>query len=95
MEAEVCEVLRREIEELEELLSGRIAEWLRMKQQYESWCVERRAERSACTDVGADEELIWEKGSSVREYHRLYIEPLESQLSDKRRNMAMFGCGED
>ena len=90
MESELCEILQREIESLEEELSRRTALWLNMKREYESWCEERRAERTAYTDIGADEELIWEKGSSVREYHQLYIEPLESQLSDKRRNLDLF-----
>ena len=87
MESEVCEMLRREIESLEEKLSHRTSIWLRMKQEYEAWWAERRAEYG---DAAADDELEWEKGSSVREYHQLYIAPLEEQLAEARRNIKMF-----
>ena len=87
MENEVIGMLQREIESLEEELSHRTSMWLRMKQEYEAWCAERRAEYG---DAVADDELEWEKGSSVREYHSLYITPLEEQLAEKRRSLDMF-----
>ena len=87
MESEVCGMLQREIESMEEELSRRTSMWLRMKQEYEAWRAERRGEYG---DSVADDELEWERGSSVREYHQLYIAPLEEQLREKRRNMEMF-----
>ena len=87
MEKEVIEILQREIEEIETQLTQRIAAWQVMKEDYERWRTERRAERGESV---VDDELEWEKGASVREYHALYIEPLEEQLREKRRNIAMF-----
>lgn len=87
MESEVCEILQREIESLKEELSRRTAMWLQMKQEYETWRAERREEYG---DAVADDELEWEKGSSVREYHQLYIEPLERQLHEKCENLKLF-----
>ena len=87
MENEVCGMLRREIEEIESQLTSNIASWLVMKEQYESWRDERRAEYG---DSVCDDELEWEKGSSVREYHALYIEPLERLLEDKKNNLRLF-----
>lgn len=87
MENEIYEILQREAAALEEELSRRTAMWLRMKQDYESWRAERREEYG---DSVFDDELEWEKGASVREYHELYIRPLEEQLDEKRRNIKMF-----
>ena len=87
MESEGCEMLRREIESLAEELSRRTSVWLQMKHEYEAWCAGRRAEYG---DPAADDELEWEKGSSVREYHQLYIAPLEEQLAEARRNLTLF-----
>ena len=87
MESEVCGMLQREIESIEEELSRRTSIWLRMKQEYETWRDGRRKEYGGSV---ADDELEWERGSSVREYHQLYIAPLEEQLREKRKNREMF-----
>ena len=92
MESEVIEMLQREMASLEEELSRRTAMWLQMKSEYEAWCAERRAEYGAA--ASDDDELAWEKGSSGREYHGLYIEPLEEQLREKRESLKMFRAGE-
>ena len=84
---EVLEMLQREIAGLEEELSRRTAEWLRLKNDYEKWRDERRGEYG---DSSADDELVWERGSSVNEYHALYITPLEEQLREKRENLKLF-----
>ena len=87
MEKEVIELLQREIAEIEEQLGQKIASWKVMKDEYEAWCRERRGEYG---DSVADDELEWERGASVREYHRMYIEPLEDLLADKRRDLKLF-----
>ena len=87
MENELFEILKREIAALEDMLSQHTAMWLKMKQEYESWCAERRAELG---DSVADDELEWEKGSSVHEYYKLYVAPLEEQLAEKLKNKELF-----
>ena len=87
MESEVRDILQREIEEIEAQLTHRIATWQVMKDDYERWRAERRAEYGESV---YDDELEWEKGASVREYHSLYIEPLEERLREKRKNKETF-----
>ena len=86
-ENELCGILQREIEDIESQLTHNIAMWQVMKNEYESWCARRREEYGTSSD---DDELMWEKGSSVREYHQMYIAPLEEALEEKRRNLELF-----
>ena len=90
MEEMILETLRKEIDELETELTRRTALWLRMQAEHEQHRAERRAEQGPCTDLAAEEELAWEQEASLREYHRSYIEPLEEQLAEKRRTLALF-----
>ena len=81
---EIREILKREIVELEEQITYRTSIWQRMKDEHEMHWSHRYAEGEP------NDELEWEQSSSIREYYALYIEPLEEQLAEKRRTLAMF-----
>lgn len=90
MEEMIQEQLRKEIDELETELTRRIAIWQRMQAEHDRHWAERRAEQGPYADAGAEEELKWEEGASIREYHRSSIEPLEEELAEKRRSLGLF-----
>lgn len=87
MENEVYEILKRETAEIEAQLTRNIGSWLVMKEDYERW---RRERREECGASVVDDDLEWERGSSVREFHQQFIAPLEEQLREKYESLELF-----
>ena len=84
MNSEIRELLSREITELEEQITHRTAMWQQMKDKHDLHWAHRHAENDP------NEELECEQRSNIREYYTMYIAPLEEQLAEKRRTLALF-----